>query len=712
MSDKYNKEEPSLLQKIQDKTGCLFLVIGVAMLAFVLTDLVGSGSSIFGSNQSSVGSIAGESISYEEYNNSYEAMKQQVLQNNPGFQMTDEIAQQYKDQAWNLLVDAKTINKEHEKLGIAISPAELTDLTIGKNTHTQIRRSFLNQETQQFDKQRLIRFLKEEIHNDEKAKQSWETFQEQFTAGLKAEKYNNLIAGSFYTTELDARVENKENRQTINANIVSLIYAQNLDSSITVTDSDIMSYVNRNKSKYEKDASRDIEFVRLRVVPSSKDSAKMLSWAGDLIEGFTNSKDDSAFVSNNISETYYNGRFLVRGSFSPSIETRIFAADKGQVVGPFEENGVYSLFKISDIGTDSLRSVQGSHIFFSVAGNDTAKAEADAKEVLAKIRSGETTFELEASSRNFDATRSTGGDMGFVREESRAYPPRLVKRLLSSSQGNYFIARSNRGIHLAKTTSSVSKKTVKVAILDRLIFPSTETDDRYYKSAGALVTGVNSETSFEDMAENEHLTKRVANNITEESRTIPGIPNSSKVARWLFDGNTSKGDISSIIDLDGDYIVARVTEIREEGLPSAEDLRTEVETLVKNEKLAEKLAPKMESALANANSAEELAKELGTIVSAVPAASFAGTSLPYLGQDLKISGTIFGVPTGSHSKVITGKSAVAVVYVNNENTYDAGNLEEDKKNLTSEAKRSAQNVATEALKKKADIKDQRYRFYD
>ena len=70
MSDKYNKEEESILQKIQNQTGCLLLVIGVAMLAFVLTDLLSSRTGIFsGRASNSVGSIGGEEISYEEYQN-------------------------------------------------------------------------------------------------------------------------------------------------------------------------------------------------------------------------------------------------------------------------------------------------------------------------------------------------------------------------------------------------------------------------------------------------------------------------------------------------------------------------------------------------------------------------------------------------------------------------------------------------------------------
>ena len=93
MSDKYNNEEESLLQKIQNKSGCLLLVIGAAMLAFVLTDFVSSGTSIFGSSENNVGSIAGQPITYEEFNGKFEELKNQVLQNN-GFYIPEFISQE------------------------------------------------------------------------------------------------------------------------------------------------------------------------------------------------------------------------------------------------------------------------------------------------------------------------------------------------------------------------------------------------------------------------------------------------------------------------------------------------------------------------------------------------------------------------------------------------------------------------------------------
>ena len=157
MSDKYNNEEQSVLQKIQNQTGCLLLVIGVAMLAFVLTDLVSSGSSIFSSNDNSVGEISNEPVSYDEYNQTYEALKAQLIQNNPGIAFDENMSKQYQQQAWNMIIESRLVEPEYEKLALTVSLAELEDLTIGDNTHPQIQQSFRNPETNQFDKQRLIR---------------------------------------------------------------------------------------------------------------------------------------------------------------------------------------------------------------------------------------------------------------------------------------------------------------------------------------------------------------------------------------------------------------------------------------------------------------------------------------------------------------------------------------------------------------------------
>jgi peptidyl-prolyl cis-trans isomerase D len=714
MSDKYNKEEPSVLQKIQNQTGCLLLIIGIAMLAFVLTDLVGSGTSIFGSNKNTVGKIAGQDVSYEEYSKKYEEYKAAVLQNNPGIQFDEFVAQQYRQQAWDFLVEEKVQNKEYEALGLDVSPAELEDLTIGKNPHQQIQQSFKDPNTGEFDQKRLERFLKEDIIQSVQAKESWVEFQSQFTKQLISEKYNALVQSSFYVTDLEARQNIKDEGLTISASVVNVGYSTYPDSTIVVTDGDIKAYVNEHKSQYEQDASRDIEFISLKVIPSAKDSAGMLEWAKENIEKFQNSQDDSSFVSNMNSESPFDPTYNVRGTFSPEIEARLFNAEDGTVLGPFHKDGVYSLFKVTGSGTDSLRSVQGSHILFRVNGNtdaDTAAAIAEARELMGKIRRGETSFEKEAEIRNYDASRATGGDMGWLREGSFNYPKEVVNRLMTSGKDNMVVIKSKRGIHLAKATSQVSRKTVQVAILDQSLYASTETDGEYYRTAGEFLTKLDGSQTFEEVAESMGLIPRIATEINEDKRIVAGINNGNIVARWLFEPDTEEGDISTIMDIDEHYIVARVSKITDEGLPTVDDVRGEVEPLVRNKMIAKELIPQFKTALEKATDPDALAKELGTIVTVNPVASFTSGNFPF-GQDYIIMGTVFGTPVGERSQIIEGSTGVAVVYVNNENEYDVTDVNSKKIEMTSNSFQSVRSTLSNALMEKAEVKDQRYKFYD
>jgi len=56
------------LQTIRTRAGLLIaIVIGISLAAFVLGDLLQSGSSIFQKNQMEIGEINGESIQYPDY---------------------------------------------------------------------------------------------------------------------------------------------------------------------------------------------------------------------------------------------------------------------------------------------------------------------------------------------------------------------------------------------------------------------------------------------------------------------------------------------------------------------------------------------------------------------------------------------------------------------------------------------------------------------
>src|SRR5687768_14326277 len=121
----------AIIQQIQQKTGCLFLVILGSLLLFVISDLIRSDSSIFGGSTLSVGEIRGEKISYEEFNTRLNTLLAQAEQNNPGMKIDENMKAQYTEQTWNMFLQDKIFAKEYKKVGIRVSEDELADMTIG-----------------------------------------------------------------------------------------------------------------------------------------------------------------------------------------------------------------------------------------------------------------------------------------------------------------------------------------------------------------------------------------------------------------------------------------------------------------------------------------------------------------------------------------------------------------------------------------------------
>ena len=230
--------------------------------------------------------------------------------------------------------------------------------------------------------------------------------------------------------------------------------------------------------------------------------------------------------------------------------------------------------------------------------------------------------------------------------------------------------------------------------------------------AGDFLTKVNGEKSFEEVAEELGLTKRVANDIKESSLAIPGVSNPNSIAKWLFDDASNEGDISSIIDIDGSYYVARISSIQPEGLSDVEDVRPDIEGIILGEKKSKKLYAKMNDALGKSANADELASQLEITPVAIPAASFTNSNMPYVGQDRVITGTIFGLPVGGQSGIITGEKAVAVVYLNNDNQYEATDAKELKVQITDQSKQEIQQRSRQTIIDKGNVVDLRYRFYN
>jgi peptidyl-prolyl cis-trans isomerase D len=705
----------AVIQKIQKQTGCLLLLIGAAMVAFVLTDLISSRNSIFGNVDNTIGEIRGEKIDYNIFEQNYNELLKQMKIGNPEAEITEEIRESYREQAWNMIIQEKIIKKEHDVLGITVSGKELADITVGANVHQRIQQAFTNQETQLFDRARLVKFIQEDIEADEEMKYKWINFFElPLKEELMGQKYSVLIKSAIYVNKLDAIVEDEENTKALSGQVAGLQYNTLSDSAVKYDDRDLKSYFNKNKDEFKHEASSDIEFVLFDVIPTRKDTLDAQRWTQDNIEKLKNAKDDSVFVDIMGSETPFDPSFKARGNFPEEVDDLIFVSDSGTIIGPNYKDGVFTTYKVSKVSSDSFFSIRASHILTFAKGGttaDTLNAENEARKVLAEIRSGKKTFE-EIARNNIDPTASKGGDLGWLREKDDKMPEKFMSELLRHNMGDYFVVSTSLGTHLVKVTANKSKRTAQVAIMTKTIEASSETDKEAYRKAGELASLAQQEKDFEKLAESKKYAKNVAEKIKEKDRNIPGVKNAAPIIRWLFDEETKKGSVSEVLEVDNKYVVVKCSAKRKEGYPKLEEVKDQIIQSVIKEKKGVILEEKVKKALAKSKTMADLAAALNTDLQEIPNQNFKNNYVPSVGNDSKVLATIFAVKHKQFSPAIISDNGVFVVWVHGEIAAQNPNMDIPglQRSLMENYKSRMEGQVLEALKATGKIKDYRYKY--
>ncbi|KAF5053289.1 hypothetical protein DSECCO2_399900 [anaerobic digester metagenome] len=183
------------------------------------------------------------------------------------------------------------------------------------------------------------------------------------------------------------------------------------------------------------------------------------------------------------------------------------------------------------------------------------------------------------------------------------------------------------------------------------------------------------------------------------------------MVRWSFDSKREIGDISPVFDLDGRYLVANLKEIREKGAPTLEQLREFIEPLVKRDKKAETLIAEINKEIKTLADLDKGYRALGMKADTNEIA-FAASNLPGYGKEDEVIGVLFTLDAGQMSKPVKGNQAVFII-VNDElvPAPPKDDFTTEKRMLQNAFRTRAQREATEALKRKAEIEDNRLMFF-
>ena len=685
--------------------------VAFAILSFILADLLGPNSLFTGSNNN-VGEIAGENISYLEY----QAQVEQFASNyaaNFGRNPTDREMVTIRNQAWEMLIVERAFQDQYDYLGLEVTEDEQVDMVQGKNISTEISSApiFADEQTGQFSRQRLVDFLASFNNQPPQLQSQWYAFESNMKPARLRIKYENLLNLSNYVTTEEARELYLTQASSADISYVYVPFTSVPDSLVEFTEAELKEYLKKHEDDYQTDASKTFKYVKFDVIPSEEDSAYFRNELSELIDDFQKVADDSVFARINSDGFGFYSNYSVK--MLPSfLQDKVDDLEVGKVLGPHQEGSAYRIYKVSKIEEDTTNSARASHILFkwdedTPAGRSAARSQA--MKVLADIRGGADFAEM-ARLHGTDATMNTGGDLGWFQTGDMVKP--FQDAVFNAGKTGLLnnLIETQFGYHIINVTELKTNKKYTIASIERTIVASDLTQDKAFRKADYFAGTNTSYVEFLESAETDSLQVLEASNIKVDQSNIAGIGSARQIVRWLYN-DASKNQVSEVFEIEDSYVVVVMTDEIEEGTSTLDEVRFQVELQVRNNKKADYISSRLNDI---SGSPEEIASAYGEGATAYNMTGLSGeaTAINNVGTAPEAVGAIFGLQPGQVSEPIKVKTGVVLVKVDNITTAaEIADYSAYKDQIANNRNgRSSYNLS-EAVKEAAKIKDERYRFY-
>jgi peptidyl-prolyl cis-trans isomerase D len=704
------------LQTIRTRAGLLIaIIIGISLAAFILGDLLQSGSSIMNKNQMKIGEINGESIEYPEFQRQVEELGEIYKQNTQQSQLDENSWVQVREQTWQTTVQNIVMSDVFKDLGLEVSSDELYDMLQGTNLHPIVQQLFRNPNTGQVDRGAVVNFLKQlDTNVAPEQKAYWLYLENQIVSERTQSKYTNMVGKGLFVTTTEAQQSIADASKQINFDYISLNNNTVADSAVKVNESDLKAYYNAHKKEFKQEKIRDLDYITFTVKPSAADYKDAENWISEIKNDFANTTDNEQFVNSN-SDVAFDGTWYKNESLPENVGTWIFESNPtaNDVFGPYFANESYSIVKLDSMAM-LPDSVQARHILLKPnTQEELVSMQLLADSLKTAIEKGSNFATLAMQYSTDQGSAINGGDLGWFSRGQMVKP--FEEAAFKNAINEVSIVPSQFGIHIVQTTDRGKlTQQVRVATLVRVVQPSTRTYQDTYALASKFASANTDAKKFNEAVVAEKLNKHVAS-VRENDREIAGLENARILIRAAYEAD--KGDIlattqgSPIFELGNNFVIAVLTKATEEGESTFEEAKTRVELAVAKEKKTEYLVKKATNALDGKTEIQAVASQLNASVQNAANVNFNSFSIPGIGMEPAVVGTVAALETDKISKPVAGNNGVYIVKVTSVSQGSEQSLEAEQARLAQSLGYRATSQAYEALRKKADIEDLRAKFY-
>ena len=711
------------LEKIRNKAGLLVAVVGAALFAFIIGDLLNSSSSFMNSNQNNVIVVNGNAVDYQAYmnreNDLTDIYKLQMQSTN----LPEMYINQIRQSVYEEIIMENLIDPRLKNLGMVVTPNEMTDMVEGDNISPVLLQNqmFQNQTTGMFDKNSIVLFLNQikdiDSYPEEaqaqllQRKTMWMFWEKNIKRNRLNEKYLDLLSKSIVVNSLEAKAA--FNNSSVSSDITYVMEPLSgiADSTINVSKAEIEKLYHQQKERFRQQETCIIDYVAVDIVPSPDDYNKVDKEMYAIREEMETT-DNIAALTNEKSETKFTNVFFSIDGYASDVDLASFAssAQIGDIQGPLFKNDQYRILKLVD-KIEGPDSVKISEIYLSPRSSE-AELKIYADSLLNALNNGGADFaEIVRQHSDGQNSEDTNGEIGWVTEAGalQGLNEDFRKAAFSLPVGKCEVVKSNYGLHIVKVTEKTKDvPKFKIADIVYTVTPSSFTRSQLFNSLNHFIASNNSPDKIaESAAENGY--NLISNaRVFSTDQTLGIITGARQVVRWAYNGK--KGQVSDIIECDNKFVVASHRGRLPEGYQSIETVTPQLKAELTSKKKSEEIAANLKAK--NLSSISAYANAMNTNPDTVKFITMETSRISNIGVEPKLNALIALAPVNSISAPVAGDNGVYVFEVinrtNSENVYDE---KEQIKMLQSNNEYRINGYLFRYLQQDAKIEDNRIRFY-
>ena len=522
----------AIIGKIREKSILLVIIIGIALLAFIVGDWI-STRGVGNEGEYGVGHVFGEKIDQVQY----DAINKKFGKYGDNF-------------VWDYYVDSVIMNNEYDELGITVSDKEFESYLRGDTTKGFVLKNISVSSAEKGNLLNEIRGLAERTQgklygniyylsnvlqsnrqNDsltvslisqiKKNKEEWNLVKLLYLDSRKKEKYLDIISQGIYVTSVEAEDDynGKENKKSIR--YVFKPTNSIKDSEIKFKESDLIKYYvdHKYEGKYQNDkAYRKVKYFSLSDAPSGSDSIQYFGDFDSMFQEFSVAENDTIYANSKseLSMNFFSGYSTIfpenmkdaeRWPQYPSnLDSAFKNAKIGDIIGPYKCTDQTNGLLESSIHRQPSLVGRKYYGLSKVIGKTPSRIKA--RQILVRLNPGDDTSMVEQNANTYlvELSNAADRDAKFLELKEKSadnvgeYDNLTEAFLISPGQNNQFFG----GVEISEFCTNAPIGSIKliqtplgyhiVEILDRDAFDLAKVASIYKEFKPSEETRLSKET--------------------------------------------------------------------------------------------------------------------------------------------------------------------------------------------------------------------------